>query len=492
MSRPALQTPSGAVADSLDRRPSRLFRLRAAAAPAVVLGLAGVWSLAHGIDHRFLSFSDGVYLYTGSAAASQGLHHLYNDLPVSLPPPTLLGAAFLWRLSPHIETIRLALAALDAVTALLTFAAARRLFGLGPAAATLAAGLVLAAPVHAEFVGLDGEALLTPLLLLVALALEQRRDAAAAVLLGLGFVVKLTWAPYFLAALVAVAIRAGRARAAAVGAGALAVSVTAYAGLVVAFGWHAGDLLRQLVLAESHSGFQLGLAPALGLAVAVLWWPALPLLRPGLRRTSPTVQCLMAGGVVTALFMLKQGTFFNVLAPLEPLLAIAAVAGATAVWSRRRAVVTLCAVGAALHVASVTRGPLGHILPIPAGAAIVDTDNQATVDRLAGVIAVHSAPSQRVLVNPFLALVAHRREPNDAADWFILRSLERYCGTSTANHCADWRRVKAAHVPVVTVDSNVVSFDPQFRADTRASTMVQAAGVDRPPLKLRLYVRARR
>jgi hypothetical protein len=492
MSRPALQTPSGAVADSLDRRPGQLFRRRAAAAPAVVLALAGLWSFAHGVDHRFISFSDGVYMYAAAAGAAHGLHHLYTDIPLSLPPATMLGAALLWRVSPHIETVRLALATIGAATALLTFAVGRRLFGLSPAAAVVAAALALTAPIHAEFVGLDGEVLLTPLLLLVALTLEARRDKASAVLLGVGFLVKLTWAPYFLAALVALALRAGVRSAAALAAVALAVAGALYAAVAVVLGWDAGDLLRQLVLAESRSGYQFDLIPALALGVAVLWWPALVLLRPGLRATSATSVCLMAGGAASALFMFKQGTFFNVLAPVEPLLAVTAVAGATALWSRRRVVVALCAVGAALHAASVTRGPLGRALPLPAGAAIVDTDNQATVNRLAAVIDAHSSPRQPVLVNPFLALVAGRGEPYDAADWFILRSLERYCGRSTANHCADWRRVKAASVPVVGVDSNVAAFDPHFRTDTGANRMVQTASVDRAPLKLRLYTRVRR
>jgi hypothetical protein len=491
MSRPALQTPLGAVADSLDHR--GLLRLRSVAAPAFVVGVAVVWWLVHGIDHRFVSFSDGVYMYAAATAAEHGVHHLYADMPVSLPPATMLGAALLWRLSPHIETIRLALAALGAVTALLTYAAARRLFGLGAAAATVAAALALTAPIHAQFVGLDGEALLTPLLLLVALALNARCDLVSAALLGVGFLVKLTWAPYFVAALVAVALRSGVRRAGSLGAGALALALALYAAVAAGLGWGAGDLLRQLVLAESRSGYQLELLPALALSVAVLWWPALVLLRPGLRAASSTALVLMAGGPASALFMLKQGTFFNVLAPVEPLLAIAAVAGASALWRRRRAVVVLCAIGAVLHAASITRGPLGRAFPVPVGAAIVDTDNEHTVDRLAAVVAAHSSPRQRVLVNPFLAIVAGRRETQDAADWFILRSLERYCGVSTANHCSDWRRIKAAarqgRVAVVGVDSNVETFDPDFRAGTGVNTMVRAVSVDRPPLQMQLYVR---
>jgi hypothetical protein len=470
MSRPALQTPSGAVADSLDHQ---FGRLRAAVAPAAVVGLAAVWSLVHGIDHRFISFSDGAYMY----AAARGVHRLYTDIPLSLPPSTMLGASLVWRLSPHIEAIRIALAGSAAATALLTFRVGRELFRLGPRGAAVAAALALTAPVHAQFVGLDGEALLIPLVLLLALALEARRDLLCALVLGVGFFVKLTWAPYALAALLLARRRAPR-----VVAGAAAVALALYGGAIAAFGWAPGDLLRQLVVAESRSGYQLGLIPGLALALIVLWWPALALLRPGLRAASPAATQLLAAGAVSALFMLKQGTFFNVVAPLEPLLGCAAVAGAASLWhGRRGGIVALCAAGAALHVASVARGPLGVALPLPLGAAIVNTDNEATVDRLAAVVDAHSTARQRVLVNPYIALVAGRREPDDAADWFILHALG-----------GEWRRVKAAPTAVVGVDSNVTGFDGTFRADTGADELLPLASVDRPPLKLQLYARPQR
>src|SRR5437660_12048062 len=136
-------------------RPIRL--VRAATAPASVLALAALWTLLRGIDHRFISFSDGVYMYSASIAAADGLHELYRGIALSLPPGTLIGATLVWKLSPHIESIRFALALVSGVTALLTYRVARALLGLSVAASVVAAVIAIAGPVHAQFVGLEGE-----------------------------------------------------------------------------------------------------------------------------------------------------------------------------------------------------------------------------------------------------------------------------------------------------------------------------------------------
>jgi hypothetical protein len=86
-------------------------------------------------------------------------------------------------------------------------------------------------------------------------------------------------------------------------------------------------------------------------------------------------------------------------------------------------------------------------------------------------------------VNPLFALVAERHEPAHAADWFILRAL----GTP------EWARVKKlAHdgrIPVVTVDSNVVRFDPAFRTDVGARSMRRLLTVEKPPINTTLFGR---
>src|SRR4029078_7393669 len=85
----------------------------------------------------------------------------------------------------------------------------------------------------------------------------------------------------------------------------------------------------------------------------------------------------LPAGVVGSLSMVKQGTFFNVLDPLEPLLSTLAVAGGVSLWQRRRhALLLVCALGVAVHVASIGNGALGRALPIPVGAALVNTHNE--------------------------------------------------------------------------------------------------------------------
>jgi hypothetical protein len=469
--------------------------VRVAAAPALVLALAAAWTLLRGIDHRFISFSDGVYMYTASVAAAHGLHQLYRGIALSLPPGTLILATPVWRLSPNIESIRLALALVSGVTALLSYQVARTLFRLGVAASVVAALVALAGPVHAQFVGLEGETFITPLALGLAIALERRRDAVCLATLGIGFLLKLTWAPFFVAAMVALVLRSGWRRALAIGVGAVSFALALYAVATWTFDWSPHQLVVQLLLAQSHSGFQLGLGLGILAGVLAIWWPLLLLAASGWSEAGTSVRLVIAAAAACSLFMFKQGTFFNVLDPLEPFLAILAVTGACLLWKRSRrrmrAVVALCALGAALHIASVTSGPLARALPFPLGAAIVDTDNEADVDRVAAAVAAHSRRGDPVLVNPLFALVAGRSEPTQSVDWFVLRSLERFCGkhTDLDPHCTDWDRVKSSRPVVVGVDSNVVSFDPSFRHDTGVASLNLILSIDKPPIKTELYAR---
>ncbi len=243
------------------------------------------------------------------------------------------------------------------------------------------------------------------------------------------------------------------------GLGGIAFGLAAYAVAVLTFGWSARELLVQLVLAESHSGFQLDLIPGVAVVMLVLWWPFLLLCRPGIGAAGQPARLVMAAGAVSALYMLKQGTFFNVLDPLEPFLAVAAVAGGQALWQRNerraRALVIVCAFGAAIHIASVSSASLSRALPMP----------------------------------------ARRHEPAHTADWFILEALQRYCGGSSSRtqHCDDWSRVKAlardGRIPVVSVDSNIVSFDASFRADTGVASMRRLLSVQKPPIKTTVFSR---
>jgi hypothetical protein len=99
----------------------------------------------------------------------------------------------------------------------------------------------------------------------------------------------LTWAPFFVAAIVALALRSGWRRALAIGAGALAFSFALYAVAVWTFDWSPHQLVVQLLLAQSHSGFQLGVAAGIVAAVLLIWWPLLLTAAPaGARRAHPS------------------------------------------------------------------------------------------------------------------------------------------------------------------------------------------------------------
>src|SRR5437899_1064419 len=159
-------------------RPTRLVRV--ATAPASVLALAAFWTLLRGIDHRFISFSDGVYMYSASIAAAEGLHELYRGIALSLPPGTLIGAT-------------------------------------------------------------------------------------------LGF-------------------RSGWRRALAIGAGAIGAAFALYLLAVWTFDWPAHQLVRQLLFAQAHSGFQCGLAGGIVGALLLMWWPLLLLVGPGWQETSTSTR----------------------------------------------------------------------------------------------------------------------------------------------------------------------------------------------------------
>jgi hypothetical protein len=471
---------------------------RSLVAGLVIVAVSAGWALLVDVDHRFISFSDGAYTYIASVVAARGAHVLYSPVVFSQPPLTLLGAALVWRASPHIEAIRAVLAALAGLRSLLTYAVGRVL-GLARGAATTAAIIALTAPVRVEFSGLDGEALLGPIALAIVWLAFHRRFFLVGVLAGIAPLIKLTCAPALLLLVVVLALRDRRALWQVVLAA--TVSFTAVvATLFAAFGWHPSDVFREVVFAQLHSGYQPVTAIGVVLVLALLWWPLLALVPAGLRAMPGVRPLLAAVTVLLLLETLKNGTFFNVLDPVEPFLAIAAVAGAIALWrgrtGRARVLVVVCSVGVCLHIASLSDGTVATAIPFPLGAAFVNTDDQAEVDAIARTIDLHSRPDQPVLTNPFFALVAHRSEVGDQGDWFILHALQDYCGGAhaPATACNEWATVtaeaKRGDVPVVSVDSNVVSFDKAFRAEVGTAAMRGILSVDKPPIKSTIYIRA--
>src|SRR5579884_122395 len=463
-------------------------------APLVVVAVASIWAVLQRFDAHYISFSDGVYTYIAAAVARSGPAILYHRVVLSQPPGVVLFGAMIWRLSPAVSSIRLALAALLVTTGLLTYALARVL-GLGRPAAVVAAAVAVTAPLRAQYGGLDGEAFLSPLALALTILTSRSRTGVAGLLVGLGFLFKLTWAPFALAGLVAIGAEAGpRAALRSAGLAFLSASTLVSIG-ILAFGWHTGDMLKQAVLGESGSGLQLALLPGILIIVVLSWWSlGIPAMagRFALDRSS---RLMAVAGVFSGLLMLTQGTFLNVLIPLEPFVAIAAVAGTLQLWgratARNRALAGICMVFVVLHTVSLASGAGRSALPVPIGAAILNTHDGAQIARAAAAVDAGTKPGQRVFVNPLIAVAAHRRELDDQADWFILHAMSRSCQGRGAQ-CTEWRRlgraIADAEPAAVGIDANVRSFDPTFASGLPRRRYRAAFRVDAPPLHTVIYV----
>jgi hypothetical protein len=454
------------------------------------------WTAVRGVDHRYLSFSDGVYTYIASVVAAHGGRALYGSTVLSQPPGVVLGAGWLWRRSPSVETLRLALAGTTAVTILLTYTLARA-NRLSRPAASFAGLVALTAPIHAELSGLDGEVVLAPLAVAAALLAQRRQWVWAGALVGAGFFFKATWAPFAIAALVVAGRAGGRGAAVKTVCASIATASVLWLAAILRFSWSGSDLWSELIRGQSHTGAQIGLFVPLVAVTMAMWWPFAPPVLAGRRSLDLASRAFLVAALAGGIFMLKQGTFFNVLDPAEPFVAVAAAAGIVELRRRgsRRAtaVLAVCTLGLALHVASVVNSATARVLPLPIGGVFLDTDNQKAVEQAVQVIDRNSRPDQRVLVNPFLAVLAQRTEVDDQADWFILHGLGRSCAKPPPVTCRLWKQMKAAarnrEAAVVGVDANVKAFDPAFSRDTGISSLRQVLRIDKPPLDVTLLVR---
>src|SRR5262249_2391182 len=154
------------------------------------------------------------------------------------------------------------------------------------------------------------------------------RSSVAGILVGAGFFVKLTWLPFALAAFVVIALTGGRRALARALLAAFATTAVVYGASFVAFGWKPGDLVAEVLLGQSGSGFQLGRLGSIAGLIVLAWSPLVPLAAAGAGSLMRPTRALLVAGLVCGAFIVKQGTFFNVLDPAEPFLAVAAVAGA--------------------------------------------------------------------------------------------------------------------------------------------------------------------
>jgi hypothetical protein len=327
---------------------------------AAGLGRSYGWALALGwalagaatLSRAYVDYAEGYYLYLGSRLAAGA--RLYAGVASTQPPLLPAAIALLWRVQPDVYLPRLAALACYVATALLAGALAERVLprrGAGPLATALAAVLSLGAGAPQV---LDANATLAPLGPLLCLcwlnatpaAREQALpkwgsrtgwSVAAGIVAACGIGVKLTFAPFALAPLVAARGGGRRAPAAYV----LAAGGTL---LVVAAVWGvpAGPAAVDALVGELESPAQplgplLAYAQLLRLEGAALIAAAFALFAIGRNGVHPALRWCGAVAALLPVLAIHHGTFVGIARPGEPFVAVFAAIGVTMAGAGARA-----------------------------------------------------------------------------------------------------------------------------------------------------------
>jgi hypothetical protein len=375
----------------------------------------------------FWSTSDGIYALTARGFL-EGLG-LYGDVATAQPPPVYLLGAGLLGLDDSVTMLRAGLELVTLATALLVWAAVRRLTGIGWLAVVAGVVTPLMPVMLHENALLTPETLGAPLLLGCALAAASAdRAALAGVLAALAAGTKLSFA---LPALLILLVSPARRRALAWAAGAGAV----LAGVATAV-WGA-DLWRSIVVAQAQSGNTDGsdlpgllaqeawnLLPLIALAAIGLLARARAIV-PALLRT---VAACAAGGALLGLTVVKLGTYVNAVQVAEPPLLVLAACGVAWVRERPAAWRAVAAVAGLLLVAQSgslllsPADPRPYVRPFAAsGPRRLLSSAQVDAFARAARACPDGAPYPGI---PYLAFVAHRRPLGDQPDIFILNADE--------------------------------------------------------------------
>jgi hypothetical protein len=375
-------------------------------------------------------FSEGVYLATARAVLDG--ETLYRDVAAAQPPTIFYLGAGLVSISESLLWVRGALAAVSLATAALVALAVWRLTG-HRVAATLAGLASLLLPwTLREHATLTPEPLAAPLLLGAALLAARTRLSGLAGLVG---VLAASFKLAFLLPVAAIGLwAAARVRyfAAAIVAGAVIA-----AGAMLAWG---RPLIDNLIVAQGETGFQPGVLPGLFAQAAWNLGPLAALAALALvgrrRARDPallrTLAALFIASLALVLTFVKDGSYLNLLAVIEPTGVPLAAAGL--VWlledreplRRGRRTVPLAAAAATFLIAAQTAGllivpgdpvvfgnpfldpPPGYVL---SGEEVVETAERARA----------CPPGVPYSGSPFLAFVADRPLPGGQADQFIVR-----------------------------------------------------------------------
>lgn len=434
-------TPRPVPAEAAPRQPARVRPTQPSTRPragwlAWVAGYvaagAGALALLHlWRGHSYWLFSEGVYLATARAIADGA--ELYTDVAAAQPPPLLLLGAGLLEVSDSLLFVRGALALATLVTGGLVVLMVWRLTGR-PAVAASAGLVALVTPwTLREHATLTPDPLAAGPLLGAAL-LAARRGRTAGIFAGalgaLGASLKLA----FLLPVAAVAV-AARRRGPYV-AGALLLAVALAVPSFVAWG---GELWENVVEAQGETGLQVGRLPGLLgqtawnlgplLALAALAWPARARARdPVLLRTATA---LLLGSLALTAGFVKDGTYLNQLAVVEPVAVALAACGLTwfledrLLFGARRRLAAGMALAACVLVAlqSVSLLALPES-PYPFGNPFLSRApghelSDAEVESAARA-ARSCPPGAPYSGSPFIAYVADRPLPGGQPDRFIV------------------------------------------------------------------------
>jgi len=408
-------------------RAGRAAGLAYAASGAVICVALYLWQ-----GTGYWSYSDGVYAYTARALLDGA--GLYSDVAAAQPPPTFWAGALALAPGESIETLRAGLALVTLASGALVAAAVWRLTAHRVAAVAGGAGSLLAPWAVREHALLTPETFAAPLLM--GAALLGARGGTAAVAggaLGAGAgAFKLTWlVPAAAIALVAADRRRFLAGAAGTGIVLGAVSLALYGGAlwdnVVTAQLQTGTQAPRLVLEYAEQAAW-NLAP---LAVLALLAMALRdrARDPALLRT---LIALALGAAAILATLGKDGSYVNVVVPVEPPLVALGAAGVAWLWTgpgparARGRVVALAAVAlAGAQTASLLAAPDDPaVFRHPwAGdyyariAAPGEVDARAARARRCEPGVPFSGP-------PFIAFVAGRSMPGNQGDPFIINRAD--------------------------------------------------------------------
>ena len=404
--------------------PGRAWWLGFVALAALVLALEWLWQ-----GKTYWLYSEGVYLATARAVGDGAT--LYRDLAAAQPPPLFYLGAALLEVSDSILWIRGALATVSIVTAALVAIAVWRLTGHRTASGAAGiASLVLPWTLR-EHATLTPEPLAAPLLIGAALLAARPRLAAPAAALGL---LAATLKLAFLLPVAAIGVfAAARARF---------FVAAVVLGLATAAVWLAiwgQPLIDNLIVAQGETGFQIGILPG-HFAQAI--WNLAPLVLlaalalsardhardPALLRT---LAALAGGSLLLVVTFVKEGTYINLIALIEPVLVPLAAAGL--VWLFSEAVRTapgrrIVPIAAWASLALIGLQSLGILLapgnPLVFGNPFLDAPGRVLSSKgvdLAIARARACPPGVPYSGEPYFAFVADRPLPAGQPDLFIVR-----------------------------------------------------------------------